>query len=173
LKLLDIFLLIILAWGGYSGFNKGLILEIFSVGALALAAIGSIRLLDKAVEICARWNYEQKGLLPYIIFVSLFVIILITTTWMGRFFKALIKPTLLGGLDRLLGSILGILKWGVYSSTCLWLSSLLQLKIPEAYTNNTVLFPIIKSLAPQLLAWCATWLTHFPKWFSTHGSISV
>ena len=49
MKLLDIFLLILLVWGGYNGFRKGLILEIFSIGALVLAVLGSVRLLEKAV----------------------------------------------------------------------------------------------------------------------------
>jgi len=49
LRLLDILLLMLLAWGGYSGFRKGLVLEIFSISALVLAVLGSIKLLDGAV----------------------------------------------------------------------------------------------------------------------------
>jgi membrane protein required for colicin V production len=164
-KLLDIFLLILLAWGGYNGFKKGFVLEIFSIGALVLAALGSIRLLNAAVALLQPWYYDQSGLLPYVVFVCLFILILMTTTLVGKFFKALIKPTLLGSLDRLLGSLLGILKWGVCSSALLSLGSFMKLTIPEAYAAGTYLFPIIESLGPQLLVWCYAQFPEIQEWF--------
>jgi membrane protein required for colicin V production len=156
-----------MAWGGYNGFKKGLIFEIFSTGALALAALGSIRLLDGAVGLCVKWYHAQSELLPYVVSVSLFVIILITITWVGRLLRALIKPTLLGGLDRLLGSTLGIFKWSICSSALLWLGSLMQLKIPAAYTEDTFILPIVESLFPHLLAQCAPWIPYIQKWLTT------
>ncbi len=169
MKLLDILLLVLLAWGGYRGFKKGLIWEIFSTGALGLAAWGSRRLLSKAVALCTPWlgGHGQDALLPYVVFVCLFVIILLSTTLVGRLFKALIKPTVLGSLDRFLGGILGIFKWSTSMSALLWLGSLAQLKIPEAYTANTVLFPIIEALGPQLFAWCVAWMPYIQDWFTT------
>ena len=166
MKLLDILLLILLAWGCYNGFKKGLIWEIFHTGALALATLGSTRLLDNAVSLCAPWFHGQEGLLPYVVFVCLFIIILLSTTVVGKVVKALIKPTVLGSLDKLLGGILGIFKWSTSMSTLLWLGSLVQLKIPEAYTENTFLFPIIEALGPQLLAWCSPWVLHIQDWFT-------
>lgn len=173
MRLLDTLLLILLAWGGYRGFKKGLVRELFSVGALVLAALGSTRLLDEALGLCAKWYHEPSGIWPYVIFVLLFVIILVATTWIGKLFKALIQPTLLGSLDRLLGSLIGILKWGVCSSACLWLGGLVQLKIPEAYTASTFLFPVIESLAPQLLAWSSAWFPHIQEWLPTNESSSL
>jgi membrane protein required for colicin V production len=171
LRLLDIFLLVLLGWGGYSGFRKGLILEIFSVGALVLAALGSVRLLDGAVALCTKWYDDQHALLPYVVFVLLFFIIFVTITWAGKFLKNLIKPTLLGSLDRLLGSILGILKWGICISTFFWLGNLVQLKIPEAHTIDTFLFPIVTSLCPQLLAWYSSWMPCIQEWLTTTDAL--
>jgi membrane protein required for colicin V production len=156
-----------MAWGGYNGFKKGLIFEIFSISALALAALGSVRLLDGVIGFCVKWYHAQSELLPYVVSVSLFVIILITITWVGRLFRALIKPTLLGGLDRLLGSVLGIFKWSICSSAFLWLGSLVRLKIPEVYTEDTFIFPVVESLLPHLLAWCAPWVPYIQKWLIT------
>jgi membrane protein required for colicin V production len=166
-KPIDIFLLIVLAWGGYSGFKKGLICEIFSISALVLAALGSMKLLDGAIGLCARWYHAQSEWLPFVVSVSLFVIILVAITWVGRLFRALIKPTLLGSLDRLLGSVLGIFKWGVCNSTLLWLGGLVQLKIPEAYTEGAFIFPVVESLLPRLLDWCAPWMPYIQEWLIT------
>ena len=173
MQALDILLSAILVWGGYRGFKRGLILEIFSNGALVLATTGSIQLLDHAVKLCTKWYDQQQALLPYVLFVCLFIVILMTITWAGKLLKTIIKPTLLGGLDGLLGSLLGILKWGIYSSTCLWLGDLLQLKIPEMYTENSLFFPMIRSLVPQLLAWCSTWSPYMQQWYLHRKSINI
>ena len=172
-RLLDVLLLMILGWGGYRGYRKGLVLELCSMGALVLAALGSTKLLDGAVGFFAKWYHDPKSeLLPYVAFVLLFIIILIATMLLSRLLKVLIKPTLLGNLDGPLGSIVGILKWGLGSSACLWIGSLVQLKIPEIYTANTLLYPIIESLAPQLLAWCITWFPLAEAWLPTNEPIS-
>ena len=163
MKPLDVFLLLLLAWGGYSGFKKGLLLEIFSVGALVLATLGSTRLADGATELYARWYQQPSDSLSYSLFMLLFVTLFVATMFVGKFFKALIKPTLLGNLDRLLGSGLGLLKWAVCSSICIWLGEQIQLKIPNVYTDHTTLFPIIASLTPQLLAWGTTWWPHLQE----------
>ena len=171
MRVIDILLLILLVWGGYRGLKKGLILELFSVGALVLATLGSIRFVDRAVGLCSGWYHGQSEVLPYVVFVLLFVAILITITFVGKFFKAIIKPTLLGRFDRFVGSVVGSFKWAIYSSTLLWLGSLLELKIPEGYTENTFLFPIIESLVPQLLAWCPSWVSFIQEWLKTNDSI--
>ncbi len=173
MRLLDILLLILLVWGGYRGFKKGLVLELFSFSALVLATLGSTSMLDNALELYTQWYHDSNEVLYYIVFVLLFVSILVAITWVGKFFKALIKSTLLGGLDRLLGSLVGLLKWGICSSACLWLGGLLQLKLPETYTANTFIFPVIQSIAPQLLTWCSIWWPHLQEYLPTYESTSI
>ena len=153
MRALDIFLLILLVWGAYSGFKKGFIMEIFSIGSFFVATMGSIKLLDKLVSLCAKWYSSLGGIMPYIIFVLLFITIVVAVTLVGRLFRRLINLTLLGGIDKAIGALLGIFKWGFFVSTFLWLGSLLHLKIPDTYTAHTFLFPVIESLARQFIAW--------------------
>ncbi|MHA7877482.1 MAG: CvpA family protein [Bacteroidota bacterium] len=167
MRLLDILLLILMAWGGYSGLRKGVIGEILSTGALVMAALGSLRFRGSAVKLLSPWFQGQDALLPYVVSACLFVFILMAITVVGKLFKALIKSTILGSLDRFLGSMLGVFKWSTGVSALLWAGDLVQLKIPEAYTEDTFLFPIIESLAPKLLAWCTTWIPYLQEWFTT------
>ena len=147
----------ILACGGYSGFRRGLILELFAVTSLVVAALGSSLLLDEVVAFLAKWYHGQREIVAYTLFVLLFITILVGILALGRLVKAMIKPTLLGSIDKFLGAFFGLLKWALCCSALLWLGSLVQLKIPEAYTADTHLFPIIQSLAPQLISWCSGW----------------
>ncbi|MCU0317743.1 MAG: CvpA family protein [Amoebophilaceae bacterium] len=171
MKLVDTLLLLLLLWGGYSGFRKGLIAEVFSVSALVLAVLGSTRLLNAAVLFCAKWYQDQDELLPYVTFVLLFTVIFMTIMWTGNLLKTLIKPTLLGSLDKLLGGVVGILKWGICSSTLLWLGHLVQLHIPEVYTEGTFFFPIVELLCPRLLAWGTSWIPWIQGWLTATDTI--
>jgi membrane protein required for colicin V production len=164
LKLLDIIICVILVFGGYNGFKKGLIVEAFSTGAFVVASLVSAKLLDQIVELCSAWQERWGSLLPYVIFVLIFVAIFVVITLLGRFFKYLIKPTLLGSIDRLAGVVVGILKWSIFMSAFIWLGTWLQLKIPDSYTEGTFLFPIIKPLLPKFLSFCASWLHFIQDW---------
>ncbi len=165
MRLLDISLLVLLAWGCYRGFRKGLMLELFSAVAWVLAILGSTRMLDLVLALCSRWFCLGSSVWQlYVVFMVLFVSILLATRYVGKLLKALIQPTHLGSFDRLLGGTVGILKWGIYTSSCLWIASWWQLRISEAYTTGTFIFPVIESLTPQLIAWLATWWPDVLEW---------
>ncbi|XWN35222.1 MAG: CvpA family protein [Roseivirga sp.] len=158
MRLLDILLLITLAWGAYSGFKRGLIRELFSISAFVLAGLGSTQFLDQVMEQGARWGYAPGGALSYIVFVLVFILVLVAVRLVGRLVKLLIQPTLLGVVDSLAGSLLGVCKWALLASILLWLSHSLQMPISEVYTEGTWLFPWVQALAPQWLSWCTPWI---------------
>lgn len=166
MKALDSLLLTLLVWGAYSGFRKGFVVEVFSMGSFLVATIGSIRLLDQLAGLCVRWYGHIGGIMPYVIFTLLFITIVVVVTLLGWLFRRLINLTLLGGLDKVMGGLLGIFKWAFFLSTFLWLASVLHLKIPDTYTADTLLFPIIEPIAPQFVAWLVTWFPAIQAWLS-------
>ncbi|MEL6152700.1 MAG: CvpA family protein, partial [Bacteroidota bacterium] len=115
MKLLDLLTLILLLLGGVSGFRRGLIVEAFSIGALLIAACISAALLDTLLAWCnVPGQQDWENWLPYIAFGGVFVVLVVLITLLGRCMKRLVKPTLLGSLDRLLGCLIGMLKWGTF-----------------------------------------------------------
>ena len=155
LQPLDILLLIPMVWGGYKGAARGLISGIFSVITLVLPLLGSMQLLDTTVRLLGTWYGDQHALLPYVALVLLYGVILIVVTWLEQLLKHLLQPTLMGKLDRLLGGLLGVFKWGMYSSLFLWIIGTMHLSIPTVYTKDTWIFPVIKALYPYFLACCS------------------
>ena len=153
MKVLDSILFTLLVWGAYKGFRRGFVVEVFSFASLGIATASSIRLKKQLTELCIKW-YGGIGILDhYALSTFLAIIIVIAITLIGRFLSYLISLSLLGDLDKALGVLLGIAKWALFSSTFFWLASLLHIEIPETYTADTVLFPIIKPIAPQLVKW--------------------
>lgn len=160
----DIFLLILLAWGAYSGFRKGFVLEIFSLGSFFVAMIGSIKLLDKLSQFYATWYGNLGDILPYLLFVLLFILIVIGFSLVGKVFRQLIHLTLLGGLDKLAGACLGMFKWAFFVSSFLWFANLLQLTLPTHAIKEATLLPMIQPFAPRFIAWVATWWPMLQEW---------
>ena len=145
---LDIILLIPLAFGGYLGYKKGLLLELIGIIALVLAIIGSFKLLNDAIRLLSKYIPEYSSFVPFIAFLGLFIIILILISLLGRFLKKIIDLTILGSLDNLLGTILGIFKWAFLISLLIWLFTQINVRIPESLTQDSFLYSKIERIAP-------------------------
>ncbi|ACE06196.1 hypothetical protein Aasi_0823 [Candidatus Amoebophilus asiaticus 5a2] len=165
MKSLDILLSVLLIWGAYSGFRRGFVLEIFSLGAFFLATIGSIKLMDYFAGFLKKCNGNLGSLAPYLAFVLIFLGIVVAITLVGKLFKYLISMTLLGWVDRLMGAILGIFKWAFFVSTFVWVADLLHFNLPGEYLSDTYILPIIKPFAPRFLGWLPSWLPTLQEWF--------
>ena len=159
MKVLDSILFTLLVWGAYKGFRRGFVVEVFSLASFGVATVGSIMLKNQLAELYVRWYGSIGSIASYAISTFLSIITVIVVTLIGRLFSYLINLALLGDLDKALGILLGIFKWALFSSIFFWLASMLHLEIPDTYTADTVLFPLIKPLAPQLVAWIVSQLS--------------
>jgi membrane protein required for colicin V production len=64
--------------------------------------------------------------------------------------KKFLDLTILGAFDNIIGALIGIFKWAFLVSVVLWLSLQVNLVIPSALTDNSVLYPYIVELAPKV-----------------------
>jgi membrane protein required for colicin V production len=167
-KSVDIVLLAILLFGGYRGFKKGLILEFFSIASLFIAIIVSTKLLDRFVNLYIQCYGESGALVPYILFMVLFIFLILIVTFVGNLFRKLIHLTILGSLDKLMGAVLGIFKWAFLLSSLLWFTELLHLPLANRSTEHSLLLPIIQALAPKCMHLFPHWLPKLTTLFTTY-----
>jgi membrane protein required for colicin V production len=158
LKALDIFLLLLLIWGGYSGYKTGFIVELFSLISFSIAKVLSIKLLHIFKAVYSKWYGHCGVITSYVSFGVFFITIVVSIILLGRIFRSKLKKTALGKTDKILGSLLGVGKWGFYASTFIWLADLIGLNLPDSYIANSILFPIIKVLSPAFISWLSNWL---------------
>lgn len=147
---LDIILLIPLAFGAYLGFKKGLLLEIIAVLAFVLAIIGGFKLMEVGVTFLSAYLENYGQLLPFISFILLFLLIILLINMLGKALKKVIDMTLLGGLDRFAGAVLGLLKWGLGVSILLWLLFHFGIRLP-GQDEAHVLYPFLVEVGPNLI----------------------
>ena len=163
----DIIILIVLILGGYSGYKKGLILEVIAIVAFILAIIGGFKLLHIGMEYVSK-VYEGFGnFLPFIAFLVLFVIILIVVNMAGQILKKIIDWTPFGVLDNFAGAIVGVLKWALVLSIFLWVTASLDINLPAAMTENSRILPLVTGFAGQVSHFISTIFPSFDNFIST------
>jgi len=110
---LDIIILLPLVYGLIRGLMRGMITELNTVLALVLGMVGA-RIwgpeLALWIQHTSEWHIQLCTILSY---VTIFLAIAIVLNLLGAAFSKLLKAIKLGWVNRLLGGILGILKWAL------------------------------------------------------------
>lgn len=148
----DILLLIPLGIGAVKGFQRGLVLEVASLLAFVLGAVGGLALLNDAIPLVRQYVGEAFGLLPFVAFLLVFAAIVWGVHLLGSFVKKAVHLTPLGVLDNLGGGAVGVLKWVLGLSLLLHGVGLagLQLVSPTLVAGSQVL-PFVRQATPLAL----------------------
>jgi membrane protein required for colicin V production len=148
----DILLLLPLAVGAVKGFRRGLVLEVASLLAFVLGAIGGLVLLNDAIPLVRHYVGEAFGLLPLVSFLLVFVAIVWGVHLLGGFIKTAVHLTPLGVLDNLGGGLTGVLKWVLGLSLLLHGVGMagLELISPTLVADSQVL-PFVRQATPFAL----------------------
>jgi membrane protein required for colicin V production len=153
MSIADILLLLLLAFGAYGGYQKGLILEVISLLALVLGVIGGIRLLHWGMDLLGS-AYDGFGpLLPLLAFLFIFVLIIVAVSLIGQVLKKVIDWTPLGVVDNIAGAAIGVLKWALGLSILMLITAQLNMDLPARLTKDSVIYPHIAGVAPMVFEW--------------------
>jgi membrane protein required for colicin V production len=161
LSIVDVILAVIILGGAFSGYKNGSVTSLFSLVAIILGMLIGFKLMGSAMVLLARnYNVDEK-VLPYLAFGIVFLIIVIVVNVIGRFIRASIDKPILGGADRIVGAILGMVHTLFSLSIMLWIADSLRIKIPEAWAANSWLQPKAATFAPKIANWIGEFLPIF------------
>ena len=155
MTIMDVLLIIVLLMGAFGGYRKGFLAELFSLLGIVLGILAGFKLMGIAMVNLTRYYDIDDKILPYVAFGIVFVIVAILVSLMGKFLKSSIEKTVLGNVDQLAGSILGIFKAAFMASVILWIISSVKMNLPDHWTEDSFLYPPIATLAPTLTSWVA------------------
>jgi membrane protein required for colicin V production len=104
------------------GLTRGLIREVLAMAQWVLG-IAAAFLLHRRVAEWLMENYfpRQKYVPEFLAFAGIFIIVFIVILILGKILKDIISSVHLGGLDRFLGALFGILEGVLIASLVLWL----------------------------------------------------
>lgn len=163
----DIIIVILLLLGAYSGYKKGLILELIAIFAFVLAIVGGFKLLHVGMGYVSKMYDGFGNFLPFVAFLVIFVLILIVVNMVGEMLKKIIDWTPLGVLDNLAGALIGIAKWALALSILLWVTSSLNISLPDYFTKNSRILPLVSGFASQVGDFISTIFPSFDSFIKT------
>lgn len=146
--ILDYIILAILAIGAYSGYQRGLFVGIISIVAFFVAIILAFHLMDWGTEILAAKVENLTFMLPFVAFLIIFLAVILSIRGLAFVVKKTLDLTILGSLDSVGGSILGLLKTGFTLSLILWVANSFEFKLSEPWVKESVFYAYIQPVAP-------------------------
>jgi membrane protein required for colicin V production len=154
MAIIDVIILIPLLLGIFKGYKKGLMIEVFTLAALALSILLGFKLLGITSSFFIRFLGE-KGLhflSPYLSFLSIFVPCFFLLKKAGWLMKKAIRLTFLGTFDGALGALLGAFTMLFSLSIVFWLLAHMGINIPKPWLYNAALYDFTQNFGPNLIS---------------------
>jgi len=148
LSIIDIIIIVPLVIGAYSGYRKGFIMEVVSLLALILAVIGGFHFLHWGISLLHEHFNLSGRFMPVLSFILIFAAIVLVVNLVGKILKKVAQMAFLGGLDKVVGAILGGPKWVFFLSLVVWAFQVFGVEIPEHLQEKSLFYSYIIGLAP-------------------------
>jgi membrane protein required for colicin V production len=165
LSRIDIAIALVLVLGGFLGYKKGFLMELFFLLAMILGVLVAFKLMGVGVDYLQREFNANRTVLPYLSFFIIFVLVVLAVTLFGRAIKNSVDQTFLGRMDSAAGAFLGVLKYAFCVSVLFWLVKSVHYEFPDRWTQGSWLYPAIAGFAPKVAHVFAGFLPFFKEIF--------
>lgn len=160
----DIILGIVILSGAISGYREGFLMTAISLVAIILGILGGFMLLGKAMLLLDSNFKIDQGVLPFIAFAIVFVLIVVLVSWIGRLFRDTVRHTFLGGVDQAVGAIIGMVKTAFMLSVVFWILDALKVDIANWFASSR-LYAFLEGFAPLVAGWIGKLIPAFRSVF--------
>ena len=154
----DIAILIFVLIGAWSGYKDGFLMGLITMLALVLGVFLAFKLTGEGMIFLQDQFNADKHALPYITFFIIFILVVVSVTYLGKAIRASIDKTFLGRVDEIFGSLLGAFKTLFMISVLLWIADSFKIAPQEEWTEGSYLYSFTAHLAPDLARWIAQFL---------------
>lgn len=144
---IDIFILIILGLAAVRGFSKGLIVELFSFVAFFFGIFAALEFAAPVANALAEGS-AWYGLVLVGVFVLLFFVLSFVVNFLAKVIRKAVQLILLGWLDSLLGSAIGVIKWAFILSVILWVMTAVGFQLPSRDLDRSMFYSYVAGIGP-------------------------
>lgn len=139
----------ILAFFAFKGYRHGFLREIAGLIGIIIAFILAIRLMDDFSSILSHYLGLSPRVAVIVTAIVIFIVVLAAFVIAARFIRKLMDIATLGWIDRLAGSLFGLFKAVLITSSLTLIVSLLPLgKDFSKKQDNSLLFNPIRKAGP-------------------------
>lgn len=169
MNMLDLILAVFFVIGIASGYRKGFLVTLFSLLAIFLGIVVSFNMMGAAMlTLNEHYNIDEK-FLPYVAFAAVFIIVVIVVNLLGKLLKSSLDKTILGSVDQLAGSVLGLVKTAFMISVVFWILGSTEVDLFSRWTDNSRLYPYVVGFAPTVTEWLGDLFPSIGDLFKLHG----
>ena len=116
MEILDILLILPLLYGAWKGFQKGFIMELFTILALVVGLYAAFNFSDKFSK-HMEFGKVAHSYMPAISFIVLFLLVGAMVYFGGKALEQVLKIAQLSAFNKVVGATLGVIKW-LYLTAC-------------------------------------------------------
>lgn len=153
MNFIDIVIIIILVWGFYSGYKKGLIYMLISFISILVGLYAAIHFSYLVVDKLGSYLDKDPAQLKIIAYILTFIIVFGLLHLIGKILDKFLDAVALGFLNRIAGGTLSVAIKVVILSLLLWLfdqgNQIYPLVEPKTLNESTLYNPI-KDLSPVI-----------------------
>jgi membrane protein required for colicin V production len=128
---IDIALVLVLCFGIYKGYSKGLIISVFAALAWVLGVIVAMHFVAHGTSYLQKAFNSQSVYLSFLSFFLIFIVIVIVIYFVGKLLEKIIDVAQLGLVNKISGAVLISVVYIFLFSTLLWLCSHAGFITPE------------------------------------------
>ncbi len=147
---LDILIILLIAFGFYSGYNKGIIKTLFSFVSIIISIAAAIKLSPVLADILVN-TFSMKGNVALIVALILtFFLFLIFIRFIGNRIEALLSALQINFVNKLAGGVVMAIIYGIMVSMITGLVKDLEIVDQTVFTESAT-YPVIEPLSSQAM----------------------
>lgn len=151
MNIIDIILIIPIAWFAYQGFRRGFIIELSSLIALIAGIYAALYFSGYAAAFLIKNINLDSKYVPVGSFIITFIVVVFLVYWLGKILEKIINMVALGFVNKLAGGIFGILKAAVFLSIVILVINRFDKDlISTEKENGSILYAPVEGIAPLL-----------------------
>lgn len=157
---LDYFLIFIFFLATVQGFSRGFIVEFFSLLAFVFGIVLAGKYSAELTTLIIA-SPEWFTITKIAVFLLLFILVSLILNGIARIIRKAVTFVLLGWLDKVLGAVMSVLKWGFTLSTIVWLISVGGMDLTNGSFASSTIFPYVAHFAPMVFGFLGSIMPYF------------
>jgi len=145
---LDIIIILLIAFGFYSGYSKGIIETLFAVVSVIISIAAALKLSPIVAKILVGTFGMQGNVALIIALIATFFLFLVFIRFVGGRIEALLKTLNINFINKLAGGLLMAILYTIMTSMIMGLVRDFKLTSPEFFEDSN-LFAIVEPLSNQ------------------------
>lgn len=156
MNFLDYILLVIVTIFAILGYRKGIIVSLVTIGALILGIYAAVNFSNYLDATLMEHLKPSRKWLPFLSFTITFLLVLVGMLLIGKLMEKLIDVVGLGFVNRLFGSILGIVKGIILASILFFIAVTIDHKgkwLTAEHKNKSFFYNQLARVFPVMIGW--------------------